>query len=117
MSATEPLMNTYFIIFHRDNLLLEDNQLPQGLPVPLAYRAELSPYHAIGERDGKTVYCTEWLTDTPLLLPFRLVSVRQALQHLPMSWYALIARAIAILQWEKNNRFCGHCGANTKRLD
>ena len=117
MITNEPTINHYFIIFHQDSLILEENQLPQGLPETLSYRANLSPYHAIGEFAGQPIYCTEWLTEAPLLPTFKVVSVRQALQHLPTHWYAMIARAIAILKWEKNHRFCGHCGTRTKQVD
>ena len=108
--------DNYFIIFHQDRLILHhDDAIFVGLDNMISDK-DLSFHHLIGEVDGRLVYCAEWVVDQLLPPAFIALPIKKALERLPSEWYPIIARAIAIIQWDKNHRFCGSCGTPTERV-
>lgn len=108
--------NSYFLIFQEDKLILRDDYTPFEHPANFFDPADLKYVHAIGDHGGKTVYCAEWVISA-LPSDVMLLPIRAALERLPPLWYALIARAISILRWDKQHSFCGQCGLPTYKVD
>ncbi|QEM81664.1 NAD(+) diphosphatase [Halomonas binhaiensis] len=42
---------------------------------------------------------------------------RAWLAELPESWFPLISTVLQVAEWSRNHRFCGRCGASTRRVD
>lgn len=52
----------------------------------------------------------------PEHIPGEIVPVRSLFDLAGMPAFSLAARAIQLLDWRKNHRFCGHCGTPTGKL-
>lgn len=117
MSAHQGSFSSYFLIFHRDRLIVNADYTPLTT-LDALFDSSLCYHHPVGQFEGCTVYCAEWvLDDTPLPPAFIALPIKRGLERLSSAWYPLVVRAISIIQWDKNHRFCGFCGANTIRVD
>ncbi len=109
-------MSEYWFIFQNEQLLLLKNKDIFKIPThnvlhqlqPLFLRQHyLGPFHQIdcySAEIDKTAILPKTLVPTPL---------RKAFEMFGMDWYTIIARAFAIMNWDKNHQFCGRCGHAT----
>jgi len=110
-------LKNYYLIFHQDNIILQKDYTPLSkLPADFD-EIELLYCHIIGEFAGKVVIAAEWPDQTALPSEAIALPLRAALERMLPAWYGLIARAIAIIRWDKHHLFCGHCGIQTEKVD
>ncbi|AAO90477.1 NAD(+) diphosphatase [Coxiella burnetii] len=43
------------------------------------------------------------------------MSLRSAVENIDQKWFSVAARAYQIINWDKNHRYCGRCGQETKK--
>jgi NAD+ diphosphatase len=68
----------------------------------------------VGEWQGLPCYAAE-LDKIPATLSGELISVRSLFSLISTEAIALTGRAMLLLDWQKNHRFCGRCGTLTTR--
>jgi NAD+ diphosphatase len=104
-------------------LLRNDNQLliridkAGGNYFPCGHAADFgNPKDALlaGEWQGLPCYTAE-LDDIPDSIPGELMPVRSLFSLVDPKAVSLTARAILLLDWQKNHRYCGKCGTPTTR--
>lgn len=79
---------------------------PELLGLPLASR------HYLGMLDGVHIYCAE-VTEAaePPSEDFEFLDLRQLYERLPQDLFILSWRAIQIVDWDRNHRYCSRCGS------
>lgn len=82
---------------------------PYGYPVALA--APLAPL-LVGEWRGRPCYAAE-IVALPEKPAGELTSVRALFGLAGAEAFALAGRATQLLDWQRNHRYCGHCGTPT----
>lgn len=81
-------------------------RIPQFAELAFAL-PESAPWHHLGLFDGRPAMC--W--DEPVNAPgFEWVDVRQLLPVLTPALFSLLSRAMHVVVWSRENRFCGRCG-------
>jgi NAD+ diphosphatase len=71
----------------------------------------------VGEWQGLPCYAVE-LNNIPAQLSGELISVRNLFSLISPEAIALTGRAMLLLDWQKNHRFCGRCGTpNSRKTD
>lgn len=113
MSSVTP---EYWFILQNDRLLMIKDAASLTFPSS-ALLDELKPHflrqYYLGRFNQITCYCAE--VDAALQLNDEILptSLRKAFETLGVDWYAAGAKAISIINWDKKNQFCGHCGHAT----
>ena len=102
----------YFGFVQRDLLLPDDG--PEALqPLhPMVLSAWASERHYLGRLAGQDCWALVLAEPPP---GWRALNLRQAMMGLPVALSALASRAVQILDWDRNHRFCGACGTATAR--
>jgi NAD+ diphosphatase len=91
-------------IFHQQQLLVDDNfQLPrvEKLASDLSFST------------GDQVIARDLLSTDTIPFGFQLVPIRQLLQFWDTQQFEQASRAIQLLEWRRNHKFCSHCGEST----
>ncbi|ANF81423.1 NADH pyrophosphatase [Acinetobacter sp. NCu2D-2] len=92
-------------IFQQQQLLVDqDFQLPRV--ESLASDLQVS--------SGDQVIARDLLPNEPIPEGLQLVPIRQLLQYWTTSQFEQASRAIQLLEWRRNHRFCSHCGTPTQ---
>ena len=92
-------------IFYQQQLLVDENfQLPQ---------VECLASDLIIQT-GDHVVARDLLHDTDLPEGLQLVPIRQLLQYWNTQQFEQASRAIQLLEWRRNHKFCSHCGHATE---
>jgi len=68
--------------------------------------------HYIAEYNGQDFFAI-YLEAADALVDGQWLGLRQLLPHLSEDEFELIGRASQVCQWDRNHRFCGHCGTTT----
>lgn len=90
-------------IFHQQQLLVDEQfQLPRVEKLA----SDLST--------GNQVIARDLLPDEPIPEGYQLLPIRQLLQFWNSAEFEQASRAIQLLEWRRNHRFCSHCGHPTK---
>jgi NAD+ diphosphatase len=85
---------------------LPSTRRPELLGLPLGAR------HYLGILDGVHVYCAEVIEAASLPNEdFEFLDLRQLHERLPQDLFILSWRAIQIVDWDRNHRYCGRCGS------
>lgn len=87
--------------------------LPQFFAAP-AWLEKPQIIHPLGLCEGMPMDVVEVTGPKEIPLPYTWVTQRQALEALYPQRFNLLVRAHQVLNWDKNHRYCGHCGAETK---
>jgi len=108
----------YWFVFQNDLLLLtaNDNNLLTSHTID-QLKPHLLHVHSIARRDQSHIYCAELDKNFSLPESIQAMPLRQAFNLLGIDWYTLMAKAILILQWDKNHHFCGRCGSLTRHRE
>lgn len=105
----------YWLIFHRDRLLIskEDNArlLTDITAAPLSLH--FIRQHTLIQLENTIVFCAELANESEIPHTMDIVPLRKALELLGTDWYNLAAKAYSIITWDKNHAFCGRCGHQT----
>lgn len=105
----------YWFVFQNNHMLFinDDTQLKK---LGQSVLEELKPYfirqHSMGMINDVQCFCAEISPDQQFerIEP---VSLRSAFEILGTPWYPAIAKAAAIINWDRNHQFCGYCGQAT----
>lgn len=107
--------------FHRNELLVMRTE--DGLAIPsyaqlsdLALDLDLETY--LGELDGSDLIAWE-LSERSESFPegWELAGLRAVYGSVDDQLFALAGRAVQLLDWRRNHRFCGRCGSSTELVD
>ncbi|WP_018152437.1 NAD(+) diphosphatase [Leeia oryzae] len=94
--------------FHQNELFVHEGE---AMRLPEQLLLNDYTHHYIGDLDGRHCFAV----DIPAKEPHQgqWLGLRAAFLHLeePLVWVA--ARALQILEWDRNHRFCGRCGTPT----
>ena len=95
------------IVFVENQILLIDSQQKHPLiSSKLISEAELIP---LGKWQQQNLYLTELNKEQLSFEEYQLLPLRGLILARP-DWAQLLSRAKSLLNWKKNNRFCGRCG-------
>ena len=72
--------------------------------------------HLMGLWNGQLCYALEVSEDVSFSPPITPISLRDAFTQFSSSCIRAISLATQILTWDRNHRFCGHCGEPTTEL-
>lgn len=109
----------YWFIFKAENILINPksslkipfhNDLDEINLVPLMK-------HYMGTLDYHPVYVVEVDAETEPWDGMEFMDLRSSYDILDEDIYLLAGRAVQIMNWDKNHRFCGKCGTETMIMD
>ena len=63
---------------------------------------------------GSQIIARDLRTDEAIPDGFQLVPIRQLLQYWNKKQFEQASRAVQLLEWRRNHRFCSHCGTATE---
>ena len=86
---------------------LTQNEL-RGVNVPVESE------HYLGELNESHCFAVSLLPNIPLGPGFSLVGLRQMLGQIDEEYFYIAGRALQILDWDRQSRHCGGCGAPTR---
>jgi NAD+ diphosphatase len=109
----------YWFIFKSDKLLInpeKDIKIPfiEDLNV---LDISLVREHYFGTLDGHPCICAEVSSETVAFDGLIFVDLRGLYDVLSEDLYLLAGRAIQIINWDKNHKYCGKCGFLTEIMD
>lgn len=111
-AGREPL----WFLFREHRLLVSETGAPPLLPPaesPDALGLDPDAVHYIGRLGEHPCFTAEWPEDRPLPDGYAEQSLRGLLTALDEARFTLANRAIQVLRWYRNHRFCGRCGHAT----
>jgi len=105
----------WWFLFRQRRLLVDRSHNEWRLPQtrrPELLGFALDCVNHLGSLDGVPVYCAQVAdAESPPSRDFEFMDLRQLHERLPHDLFVLSWRAILIVDWDRNHRFCGHCGA------
>ncbi|BBB90998.1 MAG TPA: NAD(+) diphosphatase [Methylomusa anaerophila] len=105
--------NAYWFLFYNDELLVEDNAGIINIPLLCdtgTLNLELADAQYIGSLAGHKCYAVN-LRSRNIPPGFSFKRIRQLYGQQADLYFWFTARAFHIINWLKNNRFCGCCGS------
>ena len=108
---------TWWFVCKGSNLvvLTESVTLPQAVtPDELNIRTKRSQF--LGYLDGQPCIATELESGDNLPEGLALRNLRALYGELPEELFAIAARAVQIVEWDRTHQFCGHCATPTIQL-
>jgi NAD+ diphosphatase len=111
----------FWFVFQAGKLLVKPQQAdsPQPVAVPVAASPEevgleVSGRRFLGRLDGQACWAAE--ADSAQAPPpgLEFQGLRGLLAQLPEELFSLAGRAAQIIDWDRNHRYCGRCGAPTE---
>lgn len=107
----------YWIIFHTDQLLLQDGALPKG-EVPPVVVPEGEHVHVLPDLDGEpcraftiTSKKDEVLDSSLFPLHSSFIGLRASYDVIPLTHYLMAGKAHELIHFDRTVRFCSVCGA------
>ena len=107
----------FWFVFKKGKLLV--HQDPSALRIPLV--VDLSEFgltalrrQYLGKLDGRHCYCAEITEDADVPAGMIFEGLRQVYGCLDEDLFWLAARAVQIVDWDRNHRYCSRCGAPLK---
>lgn len=101
-------MQRYALLVHGQSLVLD-----QTLQLPLINDQHPDELLVSVEHDAQYVVRAIEPIDVPQ--GYQLVPLRQILSKLDQTGFERMSRALQLLEWQRNHRFCSHCGTPTVR--
>lgn len=112
-SSTSFPANSYLFVFFNDEVLI--NKQEGMIPLPTVYdimhlnRIEPAALQYIGTFNGDHYFAVK-ITNKEPFAEFIFLKLRNAAETITEKYGALAFRAYHLLNWLKNNKFCGCCG-------
>ena len=121
VNAPEPLGDEpawWFVVRDEAVLLVGDGSTPE---IPRARHAaeldvKLEQMHFIGLLDGCPCWAAGVQVTDSASLGTRWSGLRSLFAHLPDDLLAVAGRAMQVVAWDQNHRFCGRCGTPTDAM-
>ncbi len=108
---------TQKLYYYNDCVLLEKKEVSYRIPnfseVP-AWLEHHQTTHPLGTHEGVAIDVVEVTGPKELASPYAWLPLKAALEALYPQNFNLLVRAHQILSWDKNHRYCGRCGVETK---
>ncbi len=112
-----PTLLDYWFLFRQERLLLLSQAgthfLPRQ-PEAVAWGVDPAQAHFLGRWEGVNCWAAG-LEEMETLPAGQWVSLRQAYSLLEEEMFWVAARAVQIVAWDRTHRYCGGCGAPTRR--
>ncbi len=110
-----------WFVFYKDQLLIEKKNgaysIPFGTEPPMTVPVG-STVHTIGEVEGCTA--KSFAVHSPIMAPGanerQMVGLRASYDLLPWEHYNVAGKAVQILNWDRNSRYCPMCGVPTVQI-
>lgn len=109
---------SHWLVFENQHLLLKKQNAHYSIPCfseSPGWLGKLQEAHKIGRINEIPCYCAEIFARTDLPDHYEWVSFKAALELIQQDYFNVVAKAIQILNWEKNHQYCGRCGQKTVR--
>ena len=103
----------WFVVDAKANVLLDDGEIPRGAEVPM----EAEYTHFLGTDHGDPVWAVRPVEGAEPPQMGQFLHLRQLYGSIPEADWALAGRASQVLNWDRDHRFCGRCGAETELHD
>ena len=121
--SPEKLQSTWWFICARARLVTQtlpatDQTLYSFPQAPTLNTLGITPVRTqfLGYLEGHPCVAAEISQDTVLPPTFELRHLRELYGELPEDLFAIAARAIQIVEWDRTHQFCGHCATPTIQL-
>jgi NAD+ diphosphatase len=105
-----------WLIFRGREVLININKNPGVIP-RLQDPGELGlsgvREQYLGTLDGTHCYSVEILEGTKAPEGMRFVDLRQAYSEMSEACFALVNKAVQVMEWDRTNQFCSRCGTRT----
>jgi NAD+ diphosphatase len=110
--------NDLYFLFHKDELLVKSEDNKAIIPaIKDLDNLELNSVQYIGSRNGQNCFCGE-LNKDALIPKDMYFSKLKALSHqLPREMFWIGGRAVQIVNWHNDHKYCGRCGALTQSVE
>ena len=102
--------------FRGQELLVRIEERTAILPSPEEWAAlgvSTEEPHLVGELNGSAAYAVGLDPEMPLPDGMQLLGLRKLWGRLDEEAWKLAGRAVQIVEWDRNHRFCGRCGTPT----
>ena len=109
----------YWFIFNSDKLLInpkKDNKIPFIKDITVLDISMICT-HYIGTLEGYPCICAEVPVDTVAPDGMTFEDLHGLYQILDEDLFMLAGRAIQIINWDKNHKYCGKCGTLTVNME
>ena len=109
---------TLWIVFHNDKILVEsknDDTIAVSTTPPVERGISPDFQQFLGNYGGADVFVAE-LTSEPVVLPenMRFDGLRSLFGKIDAEIFGLAGRAIQIIHWNRDHKYCGRCGTRMK---
>jgi NAD+ diphosphatase len=103
----------YGFIFQNERLLVLKETSGLRLPTADTLNQHFIRQYPLGTFNETPCICAEISADLALPDELEAQPLRTAFTTLGNDWYGVLAKAISVITWDKNNQFCGRCGHAT----
>ena len=107
---------TFWFAFRGQELLVRIEERTAILPSPeewTAFGLSAEEPHLVGELRGSAAYAVGLDPELPLPEGMQVLGLRKLWGRLDEEAWKLAGRAVQIVEWDRNHRFCGRCGTPT----
>ena len=105
--------NSYLFVFFNDEVVVKKQEevilIPTVWDIMHLNKLEATALQYIGTFSGKSYFAAK-ITSKDAFAEFTFLKLRNAAESITEEYGALTFRAYHILNWLKNNKFCGCCG-------
>ena len=108
---------TQKLYYYRDHVLLEKNENTYKIPeftITPAWLTESKIIYPIGTHFDISFEVVEVVGPEQLSAPYAWLPLKASLEALYPQAFGLLVRAHQILTWDRNHRYCGRCGVETR---
>jgi len=115
LPSKAPSKSTLWFTFHNDELLVEQKTeeeitVSSTPPTALGLSPIFSQY--IGNYDNTDLYVAELAESAALPETLRFMKLRALFGKIDRDFFPLVGRAVQIVQWNRDHKYCGRCGTN-----
>lgn len=116
MSITTINENSHWFIFQADRLLIMKQNSSLKMPENIfsSLTSSLVRQHKLGLFNNIECFCAEVSKETILPQELTPLPLRQAFEVLERVWFGVAVKAFSVINWDRNNQFCGRCGTPTQ---
>jgi NAD+ diphosphatase len=104
---------SYWLIFQGGRILISAGEGNSRLPFLedlSSLGLEVERAHYLGMADGNPCRTVEVPTDVPAPEAWTFEGIRSLFGRISNGFFAVAARALEVLEWDRTHRFCGTCG-------
>ena len=108
----------FYFLFCKDELLVKSEDNCAVIPCRKDLQnLQLNKIQYLGSIDGKNCFCGELNSDTTIPNTMYFKKLRELSHRLCEEMFWIAGRAIQIVNWNNDHKYCGRCGTLTKVLE